>query len=67
MELLVIVLQRYFSMTREMANRSMLESPPRRHGCICGISPARRCDTKVEAGGRYARKHQHRYMCHGET
>jgi len=61
MEFVVIVLQRFFSMTREKATQVMLKVHREGMG-ICGIYP-KDVATKVEQVVGYARKHQHPLQC----
>jgi ATP-dependent Clp protease adaptor protein ClpS len=62
MEFVVIVLQRFFSMTREKATQVMLRVHREGMG-ICGIYPKDVANTKVEQVRGYARKHQHPLQC----
>jgi len=62
MEFVVIVLQRFFSMTREKATQIMLKVHREGMG-ICGIYPRDVATTKVEQVVGYARKHQHPLQC----
>src|SRR5207249_10729801 len=62
MEFVVIVLQRFFSMTREKATQVMLNVHREGMG-ICGIYPKDVATTKVEQVVVYARKHQHPLQC----
>src|SRR6267378_2033167 len=57
MEFVVIVLQRFFSMTREKATQVMLKVHREGMG-ICGVYPRDVATTKVEQVVGYARKHQ---------
>src|SRR5260370_8045071 len=58
MEFVVIVLQRFFSLTREKATQVMLKVHREGMG-ICGIYPKDVATTKVEQVVGSARKHQH--------
>ena len=62
MEFVVIVLQRFFSMTREKATQVMLKVHREGMG-ICGIYPRDVANTKVEQVRGYAHKHQHPLQC----
>ncbi len=62
MEFVVIVLQRFFSMTREKATQIMLKVHREGMG-ICGIYPRDVANTKVEQVRGYAKKHQHPLQC----
>jgi len=62
MEFVVIVLQRFFSMTREKATQIMLKVHREGMG-ICGIYPKDVATTKVEQVVGYARKPQHPLQC----
>src|SRR5258706_15802693 len=61
-EFVVIVLQRFFSMTREKATQIML-NVHRQGMSICGVYPKDVATTKVEQVVGYARKHQHPLQC----
>jgi ATP-dependent Clp protease adaptor protein ClpS len=62
MEFVVIVLQKFFSMTREKATQVMLKVHREGMG-ICGIYPKDVATTKVEQVIGYARKYQHPLQC----
>jgi ATP-dependent Clp protease adaptor protein ClpS len=62
MEFVVIVLQKFFSMTREKATQVMLKVHREGMG-ICGTYPKDVATTKVEQVRGYARKHQHPLQC----
>jgi len=62
MEFVVIVLQRFFSMTREKATQVMFKVHREGMG-ICGVYPKDVATTKVEQVRGYARKHQHPLQC----
>jgi ATP-dependent Clp protease adaptor protein ClpS len=62
MEFVVLVLQKYFSMTREGATQVMLKVHREGMG-ICGTYPKDLATTKVEQVLGYARKHQHPLQC----
>ena len=62
MEFVVIVLQKFFSMTREKATQVMLKV--HRDGMrICGTYPKDVATTKVEQVVGYARRSQHPLQC----
>ena len=62
MEFVVIVLQKFFSMSREKATQVMLKV--HRDGLgVCGLYPKDIATTKVEQVLNYARKHQHPLQC----
>src|SRR3989304_4353540 len=58
MEFVVLVLQKFFGMTRERATQVMLKVHREGMG-ICGVYPRDVASTKVQQGAAYARKHQH--------
>jgi ATP-dependent Clp protease adaptor protein ClpS len=62
MEFVVIVLQKFFSMTREKATQVMLKVHREGMG-ICGVYPKDVVTTKVEQVVGYARKQQHPLQC----
>src|SRR3954469_6334732 len=62
MEFVVVVLQKFFSMSREKATQIMLKVHREGMG-ICGVYPKDIATTKVEQVGAYARKHQHPLQC----
>jgi ATP-dependent Clp protease adaptor protein ClpS len=62
MEFVVVVLQKFFSMTREKATQVMLKVHREGMG-ICGIYPKDVATTKVEQVIGYARKYQHPLQC----
>jgi len=62
MEFVVLVLQKYFSMTREAATQVMLKVHREGMG-ICGTYPRDLATTKVEQVLGYARRHQHPLQC----
>jgi ATP-dependent Clp protease adaptor protein ClpS len=62
MEFVVIVLQKFFSMSREKATQVMLKV--HRDGLgVCGLYPKDIATTKVEQVISYAKKHQHPLQC----
>jgi ATP-dependent Clp protease adaptor protein ClpS len=62
MEFVVLVLQKFFDMTRERATQVMLKVHREGIG-ICGVYPRDVAATKVQQVGAYARKHQHPLQC----
>jgi ATP-dependent Clp protease adaptor protein ClpS len=62
MEFVVVILQKFFSMTREKATQVMLKVHREGMG-ICGTYPKDVATTKVEQVVDYARKHQHPLQC----
>mgnify|MGYP001253985075 FL=1 len=62
MEFVVLVLQKFFGMTRERATQVMLKVHREGMG-ICGVYPRDVALTKVEQVAGYARKHQHPLQC----
>jgi ATP-dependent Clp protease adaptor protein ClpS len=62
MEFVVVVLQSFFSMTREQASQVMLKVHREGMG-VCGVYPRDVASTKVEQVLNYARKHQHPLQC----
>src|SRR3989304_8133741 len=57
-EFVVLVLQKFFGMTRERATQVMLKVHREGMG-ICGVYPRDVASTKVQQVAGYARKHQH--------
>ena len=62
MEFVVIVLQKFFSMTRERATQVMLKVHREGIG-VCGVYPNDVANTKVQQVAAYSRKHQHPLQC----
>ncbi len=62
MEFVVLVLQKFFGMTRERATQVMLKVHREGMG-ICGVYPRDVATTKVQQVAGYARKHQHPLQC----
>ena len=62
MEFVVLVLQKFFSMTRERATQVMLKVHREGMG-VCGVYPHDVASTKVQQVSNYARKHQHPLQC----
>ena len=61
-EFVVLVLQKFFGMTRERATQVMLKVHREGMG-ICGVYPRDVALTKVQQVAGYARKHQHPLQC----
>jgi ATP-dependent Clp protease adaptor protein ClpS len=62
MEFVVLVLQKFFGMTRERATQVMLKVHREGMG-VCGVYPHDVASTKVQQVSSYARKHQHPLQC----
>ena len=62
MEFVVVVLQKFFGMTRERATQVMLKVHREGIG-ICGVYPRDVATTKVQQVAAYSRKHQHPLQC----
>ena len=62
MEFVVLVLQKFFSLSRENAMQIMLKVHREGMG-ICGVYPKDVATTKVEQVVSYSRKHQHPLQC----
>lgn len=62
MDFVVVVLQRFFNMTREQATQVMLKVHRDGMG-VCGIFPRDVAATKVEQVSSFARQHQHPLAC----
>ncbi len=62
MEFVVIVLQKFFSMSREKATQVMLKVHREGMG-VCGLYSKDIATTKVEQVVAYAKKHQHPLQC----
>ena len=62
MDFVIIVLQRFFSMTREQATQIMLQVHNEGAG-VCGVFSRDIAQTKVEQVGTFARQHQHPLQC----
>lgn len=62
MEFVVLILQKFFSMTRERATQVMLKV--HRDGIgVCGVYPKDLAATKVQQVAGFSRKHQHPLQC----
>ena len=62
MEFVVLVLQKFFGMTRERATQVMLKVHREGMG-VCGVYPRDVASTKVQQVAAYARKHQQPLQC----
>ncbi len=62
MDFVVVVLQRFFSMSREQATRIMLKVHREGAG-LCGVYPKDVAASKVEQVSAFARQHQHPLAC----
>ena len=62
MEFVVLVLQKFFGMTRERATQVMLKVHREGMG-VCGVYPRDVASTKVQQVAAYARRHQHPLQC----
>ncbi|HUO44567.1 MAG TPA: ATP-dependent Clp protease adapter ClpS [Burkholderiales bacterium] len=62
MDFVVMVLQRFFSLSREKATQVMLKVHREGTG-VCGVYPRDVAATKVELVTSYARQHQHPLRC----
>jgi ATP-dependent Clp protease adaptor protein ClpS len=62
MEFVVVVLQTFFTLSREQATQVMLKVHREGMG-VCGVYPKDVASTKVEQVGSFARKHQHPLQC----
>jgi len=62
MEFVVLVLQKFFGMTRERATQVMLKVHREGMG-VCGVYPRDVALTKVQQVAGYSRKHQHPLQC----
>jgi ATP-dependent Clp protease adaptor protein ClpS len=62
MEFVVLVLQKFFGMTRERATQVMLKVHREGIG-VCGVYPHDIASTKVQQVAAFARRHQHPLQC----
>lgn len=62
MEFVVLVLQKFFAMSRERATQVMLKVHREGIG-VCGVYPRDMATTKVQQVANYSRKHQHPLQC----
>jgi len=62
MEFVVVVLQKFFGMSRERATQVMLKVHREGIG-VCGVYPRDVASTKVQQVAAYSRRHQHPLQC----
>ncbi len=62
MDFVVMVLQKFFSLSREQATQVMLKVHKEGAG-VCGVYPRDVAASKVEQVTAYARQHQHPLRC----
>ena len=62
MEFVVVVLQKFFGMSRERATQVMLKVHREGIG-VCGVYPSDVANSKVQQVAAYSRKHQHPLQC----
>jgi ATP-dependent Clp protease adaptor protein ClpS len=62
MDFVVVVLEKFFRMSREQATLVMLKVHRQGRG-VCGVFPRDLAVTKVEQVGAFARRHQHPLAC----
>ena len=62
MEFVVLVLQKFFLLSREQATRVMLKVHVEGRG-VCGVYPVDVATTKVEQVTAFAKQHQHPLQC----
>ena len=62
MDFVVVVLQKFFTLSREQATQVMLKVHREGMG-VCGIYPRDVAATKVEQVRSYAKQHQHPLQC----
>src|SRR5689334_7578242 len=62
MDFVVMVLQKFFALSREKATQIMLKVHREGIG-VCGIYPRDVATTKVQQVAAYSRKHQHPLQC----
>ena len=62
MDFVVIILQKFFSLSREQATQVMLKVHREGAG-VCGLYPRDVAASKVEQVTAYARQHQHPLRC----
>jgi ATP-dependent Clp protease adaptor protein ClpS len=65
MEFVVIVLETFFGMSRELATRVMLHVHTRGKG-VCGVYSREVAETKVSQVNAFSRAHQHPLLCQME-
>ncbi len=62
MDFVIVVLQTFFTMTRERATRVMLHVHTRGKG-VCGVFTREVAETKVTQVNEFSRGHQHPLLC----
>jgi len=62
MDFVIVVLEKFFRMSREQATVVMLKVHQKGRG-VCGVFPRDLASTKVEQVGAFARLHQHPLAC----
>ena len=62
MDFVVVVLQKFFALSREVATQVMLKVHKEGMG-VCGVFPRDVAATKVEQVKSYAKQHQHPLQC----
>ena len=62
MDFVVVVLEKFFSLSREQSTQVMLKVHREGKG-VCGVYPRDVAATKVEQVGAFARRHQHPLAC----
>ena len=62
MEFVVVVLETFFNMTRELATQVMLHVHTRGKG-VCGVFTREVAETKVTQVNEFSRAHQHPLLC----
>lgn len=62
MDFVIVVLEKFFRMSREQATVVMLKVHQQGRG-VCGVFPRDLASTKVEQVGAFARIHQHPLAC----
>jgi ATP-dependent Clp protease adaptor protein ClpS len=62
MDFVILVLQKFFSLSREQATQVMLKVHREGMG-VCGVYPKDVAATKVELVRSYAKQHQHPLQC----
>ena len=65
MEFVILVLQHFFAMSREMATRVMLSVHTQGRG-VCGVFNKEVAETKVVRVNEFAREHLHPLLCQME-
>ena len=62
MDFVVVVLETFFNMTRELATQVMLHVHTRGKG-VCGVFTREVAETKVTQVNEFSRAHQHPLLC----